>query len=140
MSDRPIISSGAIIGVAVALVLIIGGGMTGCPAYNVYSARMSGEAELAQATQNRQIIVQQAEAEQEAEVTRAKGTAAANKIIGDSLRNNPDYLRWLWVNKLDANNNKTVIYVPTDGMVPNLEMGRIGSDHGTDLPPLATKK
>ena len=88
---------------------------------------MDGEAELAQATQNRQVIVQQAQAEKEAEVLRAEGTAQANKIIGDSLRENADYLRWMWLNKLDAQNNKTVIYVPTDGMIPSLETGRIGS-------------
>lgn len=130
MSDE--ISGGAIVGLAVAGFFIIGGGIAGCmagyPAYSVYSARMAGEAELAQATQNRQVIVQQAQAEQEAEVLRATGTAQANKIIGDSLRGNPDYLRWLWVNKLDANNNKTVVYVPTDGMVPQLETSRIGAD------------
>lgn len=101
--------------------------LTGYPKYKVYSAKMAGEAELAQATQNKQIIVQQAQAEKEAEILKAQGTAEANKIIGDSLQGNEAYLRWLWVNKLDAGQNgKTVVYVPTDGMVPQLETGRIG--------------
>ena len=102
-------------------------GLYGCPQYNVYSAKMSGEAELAQATQNKKIIVQQAQAEKEAEILKAEGTARANKIIGDSLQGNSDYLRWLWINKLDNNDKgNTVVYVPTDGMVPQLETGRIG--------------
>lgn len=116
-------------GVGVSLLVFIAVALTGCPKYNVYSAKMAGEAELAQATQNKQIIVQQAQAEKEAEILKAQGTAEANKIIGDSLKGNDGYLRWLWVNKLDAGGNgKTVVYVPTDGMVPQLETGRIGGD------------
>ena len=125
MIDKNTLSAGCL------LAFIGFGGVGSCmafyPRYHVYSAKMAGEAELAQATQNRQVIVQQAQAEKEAEVLRAEGTAQANKIIGDSLRENADYLRWMWLNKLDAQNNKTVIYVPTDGMIPSLETGRVGS-------------
>lgn len=107
------------------LLALIAVGMYGCPKYDVYSSTLQGEAELARATQNKQIIVQQAQAEKEAEILKAQGTAEANKIIGTSLQGNEAYLRWLWVNKLDAGQNgKTVVYVPTDGMVPNLETGR----------------
>lgn len=111
------------------LVLLIGlcGALYGCPSYKVYSAKMDGEAELAQATQNKQIIVQQAQAEKEAEILKAQGTAQANKIIGDSLKDNEGYLRWLWINKLSGDKDRTVVYVPTDGMVPNLETGRVGT-------------
>lgn len=114
-------------GLSFGLLLFIAVGLVGCPSYNVYSAKMTGEAELAQATQNKQIIVQQAQAEKEAEILRAQGTAEANKIIGQSLKENEDYLRWLWINKLDTNTNKTVVYVPTDGMIPTVESGRIGT-------------
>lgn len=114
-------------GAGISLLAFAALALTGCPKYNVYSAKMAGEAELAQATQNKQIIVQQAQAEKEAEILKAQGTAEANKIIGNSLQGNEAYLRWLWVNKLDAGQNgKTVVYVPTDGMVPQLETGRIG--------------
>ena len=114
-------------GAGISILAFVALALTGCPKYNVYSAKMAGEAELAQATQNKQIIVQQAQAEKEAEILKAQGTAEANKIIGDSLKGNDGYLRWLWVNKLDTGGNgKTVVYVPTDGMVPQLETGRIG--------------
>ncbi|MEZ7136860.1 hypothetical protein [Komagataeibacter sp. SM21] len=127
MSDN--IGFGAVFGLGMVVALCAGTGMYGCPQYSVYSAKMSGEAELAQATQNRQVLVQTAQAERDAEVLRAEGTAQANKIIGDSLKENADYLRWLWISKLDNQNNKTVVYVPTDGMVPQLETGRIGEAH-----------
>lgn len=123
MSSRWL-SNGAIIGIGVVLLLCIGAGLAGCPAYSVYAAKMTGEAELARATQNRQVIVQEAQAQKEAEILRAQGTAQANKIIGDSLRDNEAYLRWLWISRLDNQSNKTVVYVPTDGMVPTLETGR----------------
>lgn len=130
MSDKKefMFGFGMASGAGFALLAFIGLALAGCPKYNVYSAKMSGEAELAKATQNKQIIVQQAQAEKEAEILKAQGTAEANKIIGSSLQGNEAYLRWLWVNKLDAGQNgKTVVYVPTDGMVPQLETSRIGS-------------
>ena len=106
--------------------------MAGCPAYNVYSATMTGKAELAQADQNRQIQIAQSKAkseaaqyEAEAEITRAKGVAEANKIIGDSLRGNEDYLRYLWVNNIENNKNETVVYVPTEANMPILEASRL---------------
>lgn len=114
-------------GVSGVLVLSVAVSMVLMPKYHVYSSKMAGEAELAQATQNKQIIVQQAAAEKEAEILRAEGTAEANKIIGKSLENNDSYLHWLWINKLDTNTNKTVVYVPTDGMIPSVETGRIGT-------------
>ena len=129
MSERKdfFLGFGMTSGAGISLLAFVALALTGCPKYNVYSAKMAGEAELAQATQNKQIIVQQAQAEKEAEILKAQGTAEANKIIGDSLKGNDGYLRWLWVNKLDAGGNgKTVVYVPTDGMVPQLEAGRIG--------------
>lgn len=104
--------------------------MVGCPAYGVYSAKKHGEAELAQATQNRQIKVQEAQALYEsadfqarAEVRRAEGVAKSNAIIGDSLKNNEAYLRYLYVNNL-ADTKNQVIYVPTEGGLPILEAGQ----------------
>ncbi len=89
------ISPGAIIGIVVLVLLTIGSGMVGCPIYNVWHAQKAGEAELAQADQNRQIAVAQARAkaesahfEADAEITRAEGVARANEIIGKSLQGN----------------------------------------------------
>ncbi len=105
-------------------------GMVGCPQYNVYSQRMEGQAKLAEAESSRQIAVQEAKAKLEsakmladAEVARAHGVAGANKIIGDSLKNNDAYLRYLWINNLNTGSNET-IYIPTEAGLPILEAGK----------------
>lgn len=97
------------------------------PVIDVYQARKRGEAELARADSNRKIKIREAEAEKEAaaslaaaEVTRAGGVAEANKIIGDSLKNNETYLRYLWVQGLQTNQMQTV-YIPTEAGMPILE-------------------
>lgn len=99
--------------------------------YNVWASGMQGKAELQQADWNRQIIVREAQAKAEAavdlanaEVNRAKGVALANKIIGDSLRDNEAYLRYLWINNLQNEHNQ-VIYVPTEAQLPILEAHRL---------------
>lgn len=119
--------------VAIALFLIlggIGGCMWGYPRYTVYSQEMAGKASLAEAESSRQIAVREAQAKKDAavmlaqaEIERAKGVAQANKIIGDSLHNNEDYLRYLFVNGLENTKNQ-VIYVPTEANLPILEATR----------------
>ncbi len=110
----------------------IGGCMWGYPSYNVYQQRMAGEAMLAHAQASKEVAVAEARAKMEsstllaqAEVERAKGVAAANQIIGESLKNNESYLRYLWITEV-ANNQqgKTVVYVPTDANLPILEATR----------------
>ncbi len=130
-SKVPFISTGAVVGIVAAVLLTVGTGMVGCPVYNVWSAQKAGEAELAQADQNRQIAVAQARAkaesahfEADAEITRAEGVARANEIIGKSLQGNEAYLRYLWINGLEQNRN-AVIYVPTEGNLPILEASRL---------------
>jgi regulator of protease activity HflC (stomatin/prohibitin superfamily) len=62
----------------------------------------------------------------QAEIARAKGVAEANRIIGDSLKGNEDYLRYLWIHNL-AEAEKLgaeVIYVPTEANLPILESTR----------------
>lgn len=113
-----------------AAIIIVCASMYGCPKYNVWQQGLVGEAALARASQDRQIAVQEAQAKKEAavmlaqaEIERAKGVAAANKIIGDSLHNNEDYLRYLFVNGLENTKNQ-VIYVPTEANLPILEATR----------------
>lgn len=115
---------------AIIIIAVIGLAMWVIPQYRVWSARMEGEAELAQAEGNRQIAVQEAQAKKEAasllaeaEIERAKGVAKANEIIGNSLKNNDSYLRWLWIENLDRGNN-SVIYIPTEAGLPILEAGK----------------
>jgi uncharacterized iron-regulated membrane protein len=99
--------------------------------YSVWSGKKAGEAQLAEASYNRQIAVKEAEAKSaaatelaKAEIIRAKGVAKANKIIGQSLNNNESYLTYLWVQSLESKQNK-VIYVPTEANLPILEASRL---------------
>ena len=119
-----------IIGIGTAVVLGIGAYMYIAPKYRVYSAQMQGEAEYAQAEQNRRISILEAEAALEsarslalAEVERAQGVAQANEIIGQSLKNNEAYLRYLWIQNLESGSN-SVVYVPTEAGLPILEAGK----------------
>jgi len=121
-----------------AATVIVGVGliMFGCPRYDVYKQRLSGQAKLAEAESSRQIAIQEAKAQMEsakmlseAEIERARGVAEANKIIGDSLKGNDAYLRYLWINNLNNGGNE-VIYIPTEGGLPILEAGKRNSQEG----------
>lgn len=123
---------GIIIGqVVMGVVFIIIGGAWGCPQYNVWQQTLEGQAELARAQQNRQIKISEAQAMEEsakhlanAEVSRAEGVAKANAIIGQSLKDNEAYLRWLYIEGLKENQHDQIIYVPTEAGLPILEAGR----------------
>lgn len=65
----------------------------GYPQYKVWEQSKAGEAALAKATQDRQIKVQEAEAEQEA----ASKQAEANRILGESIRQYPESMEQKWV-------------------------------------------
>lgn len=98
--------------------------------YDVWAQGKEGEAELAKAESNRQIKTLEAKAMMEsskhladAEIIRAKGVAEANLIIGESLKGNESYLRYLWVQGLQTNHMQT-IYVPTEAGLPILEAGK----------------
>lgn len=97
------------------------------PIVDVFQERKRGESELARADSNRKIKIREAEAENEAaqyladaEVIRARGVAKSNEIIGDSLKDNEGYLRYLWIQGLQTNQMQTV-YVPTEAGLPILE-------------------
>jgi regulator of protease activity HflC (stomatin/prohibitin superfamily) len=101
--------------------------------YSVWSSGQAGKAELMQADWNRQIAIREAEAKQQAakalaqaEIERAKGVAEANRIIGDSLKGNEEYLRYLWIDGLQNAKNQ-VVYVPTEANLPILEASRLNS-------------
>jgi regulator of protease activity HflC (stomatin/prohibitin superfamily) len=115
----------------IAFVLLVTGGMYGCPKYEVWQQGLKGEAELARAEQNRKIKIQEAEAEKaaaslkaDAEVERAKGVAEANRILADGLKGHEEYLRYLWIEKVANNANREIIYVPTEASLPVLEAGK----------------
>jgi regulator of protease activity HflC (stomatin/prohibitin superfamily) len=114
----------------VSMFLLVGGCTAFGPMYNVYSERMQGEAALARSIAEKQVAVQTALAKKEsatlladAEVLRAGGVAQANKIIGDSLKGNEAYLRYLWIHNLEEGKNQ-IIYIPTEAGLPILEAGK----------------
>lgn len=116
------------IAIVIAVIVIL---MIVLPLYGVWQKQLSGKAQLKEAEWNRQILVQEAMAKKdsakllaEAEVERAKGVAEANKIIGDSLKDNDAYLRYLWIQGLQDGTSE-VIYVPTEANLPILEATRL---------------
>ena len=96
------------------------------PMMKPWWASQTGKAELAQAEQNRQIIIIQAEADKTAEITRAEGVAQANQIIGDSLKGNEDYLRYLYITGITSKDvSREIVYIPTEAGMPILEAGKV---------------
>jgi regulator of protease activity HflC (stomatin/prohibitin superfamily) len=121
--------------VAIGGVAIIGLIFVGGPLYNVWQQSLSGKAELNKAEYTRQVAVLEAQAKKDsaqqladAEVIRATGVAKANQIIGDSLKDNREYLQYLYITGLEEGSNKgnVTIYVPTEGgmPVPTLQMNK----------------
>jgi hypothetical protein len=114
------------------LLAIIVLAMWGCPTYNVYSAKMGGEALLAHAQSAKEVAVAEAKAhmesasyEAQADTIRAHGIAASNQIIGNSLKQNQAYLQWLWIDQLKDTKNQ-IIYIPAGKMgLPLLEANRL---------------
>ena len=126
MSDKGI---GVVVCVVILVLLV--GAFWFFPTYSVWTAEMEGKAELAQAEWNKQVSVLEAKARMEsakyqsdAEIQRAKGVAEANKIIGDSLKGNSEYLRYLWIDAMREKDDLTTVYVPTEAGLPILEAGR----------------
>src|ERR1700749_2274959 len=118
----------------IAIVVLIAAFLILWPQYNVWAQTKHGEAELARATQNRQVRVQEALAKFEAadydaktDVRRAQGVAQANKIIADSLGGPEGYLRWRYIEMLQetsAQGGHQIIYIPTEAGLPLLEAGK----------------
>ena len=83
--------------IALGALIFIGG-----PQYNVWQQSLAGKAELQKAEYTRQVAVLEAQAKKDsasqladAEIIRAQGVAKANQIIGDSLKDNREYLQYL---------------------------------------------
>lgn len=96
--------------------------------FNVWSKQQSGKAVLAEAEFSKQVQIEQAKANLEAEklnaqaeVERARGAAESIKIEGGQLTDN--YIKYLWVRNLQSG-DKQLIYVPTEAGLPLLEAGK----------------
>jgi len=71
-----------------------------------------------QEAERMQYVVQKEELEAKRKEVEAQGIAKANQIIGESLRNNPEYIQWYYLQILDdfaksANNAVIVVPVPS---------------------------
>jgi hypothetical protein len=129
----------------VALTGIVVLWMWAMPYYTVFRSTMNGEAQLKEAESTRRVKVLEAHATQDAakmlaqaEVERAKGVAEANRIIGTSLKDNHEYLVWLWIDRLEHSQSQT-IYIPTEGGLPVLEAGRLFRQPKQGSPPEVVK-
>jgi regulator of protease activity HflC (stomatin/prohibitin superfamily) len=121
----------------VAVCVFVVGGIifVGGPQYNVWQQSLAGKAELQKAEYTRQVAVLEAQAKKDsaqqladAEIIRATGVAKANQIIGNSLKDNREYLQYLYITGLEdgSKNGNVTIYVPTEGgmPVPTLQMNK----------------
>lgn len=118
-----------IVGFLVALLVLIAGCCAAVPPYRLWSRELRGRADLKEAEWNRRIKVLEAEAAKDAaaalaaaEVERAKGVAEANAIIGGSLKDNEEYLRYLFITSFEQGAER-VVYIPTEAGIPILEAG-----------------
>ena len=125
----------AVVVIAVGVVVIGGLIFIGGPQYNVWQQSLAGKAELQKAEYTRQVAVLEAQAKKDsaqqladAEIIRAQGVAKANEIIGNSLKDNREYLQYLYITGIEdgSKNGNVTIYVPTEGgmPVPTLQMNR----------------
>ena len=124
MTQDNTMRNASIIGVSFILSLFIINAVVG-PLYNVWAQSLQGKAELQKAEYTRQVAVLEAQAKKDsaqqladAEVIRATGVAKANSIIGESLKDNPAYLQYLWITEGEKDSNRTVYMVPSNGGAP----------------------
>ena len=121
--------------IAVGVIVVGGVIFVGGPQYNVWQQSLAGKAELQKAEYTRQVAVLEAQAKKDsaqqladAEIIRASGVAKANQIIGDSLKDNREYLQYLYITGIEEGSQKgnVTIYVPTEGgmPVPTLQLNK----------------
>ena len=78
------------------------------------------KAENESATLQAEAKIKIAKAEAQAEIERAKGVAEANRIIGESMKGNREYLEYLKINSIITGKGDR-IYIPTEAGIPILE-------------------
>lgn len=115
---------------SIGAVVIIGGILFGLPQYGVYTKSLNGKAQLMEAEYTRQTAVLEAQAKldsaeklKQVRITEAEGIAEANRIIGASLKNNPEYLTFLQIQNIQEGaekGNKTYFVAPNQAGVPTI--------------------
>lgn len=124
---EPTIKSIIKYGILVIVATIIGGFALAAFSryYDVWGQEMSGKAKLAEASQSRQIQVEQAKAELEASKLRAE----AIQIMGKAAKEFPEYRQQEYMaafgEALREGKMSQIIYVPTEANIPIMEANRI---------------
>jgi hypothetical protein len=108
--------------IALGLILgLIALGMWGCPQYNVWQQELAGKAALMRAGQERQILVEQAQAEVDSATLRAE----AIKIVGQAAKDFPEYrlqeFLGAFAEALQSDSINKIIFVPTERNIPIVE-------------------
>ncbi|WP_394130821.1 hypothetical protein [Shewanella maritima] len=150
--NRQALALGSLLFFIIAGTLLIVLALWAWPKYNVYKMELNGRADLKKAQWTKQILIEEAKAHEQAalmqakarvtlaeaegeakivkaraegaaDIERAKAAAQANEIIGESLKNNEAYLRYIWIKGLQEGNGER-IYIPTEAGLPILEAGK----------------
>lgn len=103
------------------------------PRWKVWAAHQEGLADLAQARNEQQIQIAEAqgrldaaELNKKAAVIEAEAVKLQIAEIGSELTKHDLYLRWQWIKMMeDGNSGAQVIYVPTEANLPILETARL---------------
>lgn len=143
---------GSIAAIFVAILLFVFIMMLVWPKYNLHRMELRGKAALKEAEWTKKILIEEAKAKEEAalmqakarvtlaeaegkakiakakaegaaDIERAKAAAEANRIIGESLKGNEEYLRYVWIKGLQDGKGER-IYIPTEAGLPILEAGK----------------
>ncbi len=152
--NRQALAFGTMAVLAVVSILLVVLTLWAWPRYNVYKMELNGQAALKEAQWSKQILIEEAKAREQAalmqakakvtlaeaegkaqvvrakaeglaDIERAKAAAEANLIIGQSLKNNEEYLRYIWIKGLQDGKGER-IYIPTEAGLPILEAGKAG--------------
>ena len=150
--NRQAVALGTLLFFVIVSVLFIILAFWAWPKYNVYKQELNGQAALKEAEWSKQILIEEAKAKEQAalmqakakvtlaeaegkaqiarakaegqaDIERAKAAAEANRIIGESLKNNEEYLRYIWIKGLQDGKGER-IYIPTEAGLPILEAGK----------------
>ncbi len=124
--------SQAILGTLVSLILFFSLFWV-YPVYKVWQKDKAGEAQLMEAKQNRQIQIEEAQANLEAErlnaeseIVRAKGMATAMEIENGQLSST--YNQYLFIRSLEKlakhGDLPQIIYLPSEGMLPVMDLNK----------------
>jgi hypothetical protein len=112
--------------------------LVGYPRWRVWAAHQEGLADLANARNEQQVQVAQAQGRldaanlnKQAAIVEAEAVAAQIKEIGEHLRQHDLYLKWQWIKMMEERPENSTIYVPTEAGLPILEAGKRG---GSALP------